>query len=48
MTRRDDTLAVRRLLPYALAVLAVTFSFAFGGPPPKQPPEPGIAVAGSL
>ncbi len=41
---------VRRLLSYvlALALFAVAFSIAYGDPPPKQPPEPGITVSGSL
>jgi hypothetical protein len=32
----------------ALAILAVAFSIAYGDPPPKEEPRPGIAVAGSL
>jgi len=40
----------RRLLPYVLAVaaFAVAFSIAYGDPPPKQGPEPGVTVTSSL
>jgi len=41
---------LRRLLSSMLAValFAVAFSIAYGDPPPKQPPEPGFTVTGSL
>jgi hypothetical protein len=50
VAREEPSVVVRRLLSYvlALALFAVAFSIAYGDPPPKQPPEPGITVTGSL
>jgi hypothetical protein len=50
VARWELFVVVRRLLSYvlALALFAVAFSIAYGDPPPKQPPEPGITVSDSL